>query len=103
VTQFFRSVITSISLWWNRLLGRQPEETMPVVEVSRDPGLRCPECATHIRVTIADLLYVGSVVCPTCHLVLEVDKERSHGAIDALAKLEAAHEQARAISNGLRA
>ena len=103
MTQFFRSVITSISLWWNRLLGRQPEETMPVVEVSRDPGLRCPECATHIRVTIADLLYVGSVVCPTCHLVLEVDKERSHGAIDALAKLEAAHEQARAISNGLRA
>lgn len=72
---------------------------MPVVEVSRDPGLRCPECATHIRVTIADLLYVGSVVCPTCHLVLEVDKERSHGAIDALAKLEAAHEQARAISS----
>ncbi len=103
MTQFFRRIITSISIWWNRLLGRQPEETIPVVEVSRDPGLRCPECATHIHVTIADLLYVGSVVCPTCHLVLEVDKERSHGAIDALAKLEAAHEQARAVSNGLRA
>jgi uncharacterized protein YbaR (Trm112 family) len=52
-------------------------------------------------VTIADLLYVGSVVCPSCHLVLEVDQERSHGAIDALAKLEAAHEQARTVARGV--
>lgn len=102
MTQFLQRILTTVSSWWNKLLGRKPEEPLPVVEVSRNPGLRCPECSTHIHVTIADLLYVGSVVCPTCHLVLEVDQERSHGAIDALAKLEAAHEQARAVSNGLR-
>lgn len=99
MTQFLQGIINSITAWWNRLLGRQPLEPTPVVEVSRNPGLRCPECSTHIHVTIADLLYVGSVVCPTCHLVLEVDSERSHGAIDALAKLEAAHDQAREIAS----
>lgn len=92
-----RRILSTISQWWDRLLGRTAEEAIPVVEVSRDPGLTCPECGSRIRVTIADLLNVGTVVCPTCHLVLEVDADRSQGALQALGTLVEAHSHAESV------
>jgi transcription elongation factor Elf1 len=93
---FLRRVLSSISVWWDRHLGRTSEEAIPVVEVSRDPGLTCPECGTRMKVTIADLLSVGAVACPSCHLVLEVDTDRSKGALQALSTLVNSHQQASA-------
>jgi transcription elongation factor Elf1 len=93
-----RSILQRVTAFWNRLFRPHTEEPVPAVEISRDPGLRCPECGTLIRVTIADLLHVGAVACTQCHLVLEIDHERSKGAIDALARLENAHDEARRIT-----
>ena len=93
---FLRRILTTIGYWWDRLLGRTAEEAIPVVEVSRDPGLTCPECNARIKVTIADLLSVGAVACPSWHLVLEVDTDRSQGALKALSTLVNSHQQASA-------
>ena len=92
-----RRILSTIGHWWDRLLGRKAEEAIPVVEISRDPGLTCPECGSRIRVTIADLLNVGTVICPSCHLVLEVDAERSHHALQALGTLVDAHSRAESV------
>ncbi len=92
-----RSIIRRITAMWNRLFRPHTEEPIPAVEISREPGLRCPECNTLIPVSIAELLHVGAVVCPNCTLMLEVDRERSHGALDALQRLQSAHDEARRI------
>ncbi len=65
----------------------QPERT-PVVEVSRQPGLTCPECNTRIPISINSLLQQAPVICPGCQLILEVDAQQSKGALSALQKLQ---------------
>ncbi len=64
-----------------------PEPT-PVVEVSKQPGLSCPECGTRIPISFDNLLRQVPVVCQGCQLVLHVDPQQSKGALSALQKLQ---------------
>lgn len=91
-------IVTAIRNWWSRVVLRKPEpEPIPEVEVSRNPGLTCPECGSHISVTMSDLLHVGAVACTNCHLVLEVDMQQSRGALAALAQLESSLHEAESL------
>lgn len=85
ITSRFRRSATEVSVM------TQPQEQP---RVKRQQGLHCPECDTRIIVTVADLLTVGHVTCPSCALVLSIDQERSKGALDALSAVYSAHEAA---------
>jgi len=64
-----------------------PEPT-PVVEVSHQPGLLCPECGTRIQISITVLLQQRPVICQGCQLELNVDAQQSKGALSALQRLQ---------------
>ena len=63
-------------------------EPIPVVEVSHQPGLLCPECGTRIPIAITTLLQQIPVICHGCQLVLNIDAQQSHGALSALQTLQ---------------
>lgn len=69
-------------------------ERTPEVEISRAPGINCPECTTRLVVSIQHLISLEPVVCPTCGLELEIDAQKSQGAIDSLKKLQFGLNQA---------
>jgi hypothetical protein len=48
------------------------------------PALPCPGCGTAIPVDIGALVQTGRVGCPSCALVLEVDRPGSRKAFAAL-------------------
>ena len=69
--------------WFRRMFGSNkvvptavavaiPKPTL-VVEVSKQPGLSCPECGTRIPISFDNLLRKVSVVCQGCQLDLNVD------------------------------
>ena len=64
-------------------------EKTPEVEISRTPGINCPECSTRLIVSIAHLVNLHPVVCSNCGLELVIDPEKSKGALDSLRKLQA--------------
>ena len=67
----------------------------PVVEISRTPGLTCPECGYRIQVSIPMLLSGQPIVCAACSLVLHVEQEKSAAALGALKQLDVSLNQAR--------
>jgi hypothetical protein len=71
--------------------GQEP----PVVEISRTPGLTCPECGYRIQVSIPLLLTGQPLVCAGCSLVLHVEQEKSAAALGALKQLDVSLNQAR--------
>lgn len=95
---WFKKFFENVGAWFNRkpkqVITARPEAT-PVVEISRQPGLTCPECATRIQVSISMLLSHQPVVCPACGLVLELDVHQSEGALNALRKLQHGLDAAR--------
>jgi hypothetical protein len=72
---------------------RKGQET-PVVEISRTPGLTCPECGYRIQVSIPSLLSGQPLVCAGCSLVLHVEQEKSAAALGALKQLDVSLNQA---------
>lgn len=55
-------------------------------------GLKCPQCDTFIETSIFQLLTTNALVCPKCHLRLNIDRMKSKGAFDALRKVQLAQE-----------
>ncbi len=53
-------------------------------------GLACPQCGEFIETTILQLLTSHALVCPKCRLRLNIDKQKSKQAFNALRKVEAA-------------
>jgi len=66
----------------------------PVVEISRTPGLKCPECGYRIQVSIPMLLSGQPLVCAQCSLVLHVEQEKSAAVLGALKQLDVSLNQA---------
>ena len=42
----------------------------------RVPGVQCPRCNAFIPVTIAELLHMTVLRCPTCQLEMDVSKQK---------------------------
>lgn len=59
---------------------------------ARKAGLKCPQCDTFIETSIFQLLTTNALVCPKCHLRLNIDRMKSKGAFDALRKVQLAQE-----------
>lgn len=55
-------------------------------------GLKCPQCGTFIETSIFQLLTTNALVCPACHLRLNIDRMKSRPAFDALRKVQAAKD-----------
>ena len=72
-------------------------EKTPEVEISRTPGINCPECSTRLVVSISHLVNLQPVICPSCGLELIIDSEKSKGAIDSLKRLQEGLNQASKI------
>lgn len=69
-------------------------EKTPEVEISRRPGINCPECATRLVVSIQNLINLDPVLCPKCGLELIIDQQKSQGALESLIKLQSGLNQA---------
>lgn len=90
--RFKKWLIGLFTLKYTKLLDL---EATPEVQISRQPGLNCPECTTRIPISIQILLNSGSVTCPGCSLSLEIDRQQSEGALHALQKLQNGLDAAR--------
>lgn len=55
-------------------------------------GLKCPQCDTFIETTIFQLLTVQALECPACHLKLNIDRQNSKPAFEALRKVQQAQQ-----------
>lgn len=69
-------------------------ETTPTINVSKTPGLKCPECGNLIVISIQQLTTYQPLSCGFCGLQLEIDQEKSAPSIAALSKLERGLEDA---------
>ncbi len=61
------------------------------------PGVACPDCKTRFQVLIDDLLVLGTVTCPHCGLVLEVDRECS--SLEPMAEFQRGTAEAQEMRN----
>lgn len=52
------------------------------------PGMKCPQCGEFIPTTIQHIITSSALVCPHCHLRLNIDRTKSGKAIDALRKVQ---------------
>lgn len=62
---------------------------------SENSGFPCPSCKHKIQATIEQLLTGSSIFCSGCGLRLDIDRESSAPAIDALSTLQDAMAQAK--------
>jgi DNA-directed RNA polymerase subunit RPC12/RpoP len=72
-----------------------PKEETPEVEISRRPGLSCPECGTKLVISMESLLSYEPVQCHNCGLELIIDEEKSKQSIESLRKLQVGLSQAK--------
>ncbi|MDF2156881.1 hypothetical protein [Algoriphagus sp. CAU 1675] len=63
-------------------------EVTPSLDISRRPGINCPECKTRLTVSIQNLINYEPVICHNCGLELIVDEEKSRSSIESLRKLQ---------------
>lgn len=63
---------------------------------SEDHGFPCPSCSHKIKATIEQVLTGSSIFCSGCGLRLDIDRESSAPAIEALETLQEATAQAQA-------
>lgn len=54
------------------------------------PGIQCPRCGNLIPASIQQVLFANNLLCPTCGLRLNIDKNKSEKALKILAKVEEA-------------
>lgn len=76
-----------IKLLQDKEVKEVPEEPHEEL-ISRQPGLVCPECSFKIPISIDMLLSEGPIICPSCKLNLNVEKEASKPILDRLRKLD---------------
>jgi len=69
-------------------------EPTPAVEISKTPGINCPDCKTRLVVSIQHLIRYQPVVCYNCGLELMIDQDKSQAAIESLRKLQSGLDQA---------
>lgn len=55
-------------------------------------GVKCPQCGTFIETSIFELLTSSTLLCPSCHLRLSIDRMKSKPAFDALRKVQQAQQ-----------
>ena len=53
----------------------------------RMPGMPCPNCNNFIPTSIQQILHSNIICCPTCGLVINIDKRKSDKAIEMLKKI----------------
>lgn len=58
----------------------------------RVPGVVCPRCNGFIPTSIMELLSASYLRCPSCLLQLDIDRQQSRTALDALAKVKGAQD-----------
>jgi len=75
------------------------EEVTPEVEISRQPGLSCPECGTKLIISMESLINYEPVHCHNCGLELTIDEEKSKQSIDSLRKLQDGLSQAERVKD----
>ena len=73
-----------------------PEKT-PELEISRQPGLSCPECGTKLVISMETLLNYEPVQCFNCGLELTIDQEKSKQSIESLRKLNQGLSEAKKV------
>ena len=56
----------------------------------RMPGIKCPNCGNFIPTSIKQILFSSVLFCPTCGLILNIDKRKSDKALQILAKVDEA-------------
>lgn len=61
------------------------------------PGMACPQCGFFIDITIEDLLYKGSIICPGCTLELTMNRDSSRESLQALQDLHTAIKNVEAL------
>jgi DNA-directed RNA polymerase subunit RPC12/RpoP len=96
------SLFSKIKTWfYSFFFGPKPVEVTPkvveptpAVEISRTPGINCPECKTRLVVSIQHLIQYQPVVCYNCGLELMIDQDKSQAAIESLRKLQSGLDQA---------
>lgn len=59
----------------------------------RTPGLICPICGNFIPTSISELLTSAYLLCHHCDLHLNIDRQQSARALNALAKVEYARQR----------
>lgn len=64
----------------------------------RVSGMPCPSCQNFIPITMHQLLESNGIFCPACGLRLEINKQSSAKALDALRKVDAAQRNVEATS-----
>lgn len=68
-------------------------ETNKIAPQLRIPGMPCPRCGNFIPTSINELLSANYLRCPTCQLQLNIDRQNSRKALNALEKVEEAQKQ----------
>lgn len=93
--------INSVINWWKGFFAKSEKqapsvakEVTPAVEISRTPGLKCPECGTRMIVSIQNLVNLEPVECPGCELELTIDVENSQSALESLRRLQSGLDEA---------
>ena len=64
-----------------------PDMQPQLATFDRSPGINCPKCAHKFPVTIEQLLASNFIICPSCALRLELNREKSKEALEAMEKL----------------
>ena len=59
----------------------------------RMPGMQCPNCGNFIPTSIQQILFSGSLFCPTCGLRINIDKRKSDKALKMLEKIDEAKKK----------
>lgn len=64
-----------------------PISPTPATNIDRNPGINCPQCGHKFPVSIEILLTSQAIYCPACNLKLELNREKSKEALEAMEKV----------------
>ena len=64
-----------------------PISPSPAPNIDHNPGINCPQCANKFPVSIEILLTSHAIYCPACNLNLELNREKSKEALEAMEKV----------------
>jgi len=62
-------------------------------------GLICPQCSNKIQISIEMLLGNNAIICPSCLLKLNIDKQESGETLNALQQLNETLKKAEQLKN----
>lgn len=64
-----------------------------MVQEQRMPGVNCPRCKQFIPTSIMELLSAAFLRCPHCGLRMDIDRQKSKLALEALKKVNNAQRE----------